>query len=368
MLSIQFQDWLIKRHPDLAKLADLLKNRQSAEAIIQTVAVGAADTTAIKNLLTALTVGPVTAQLAQLILEIPDRPGLMKTPNDATSELLRSEPTDSAMLTQTGEQYYVDKITELDQRIREKLKTQDRVVVFIFGYPGSGKTPLAKAIAEHGIAGVPPTQIDAYTEDPEHPGPLRTYEPSENTKIILVEGFYGIWFLKYSLGLRNGQPDIAVLLETGDREIETRRIAQKFGDRQRAEKIYARFNLLKTEYIKNWTMTMNPLNPAIPVQKILSKVNADSAMLASTQEHKSTRSREKAPGGIDLTADSLPIETTGEGVTFTTPSIQELESMTITGFTPVIIDILPMPSIPIFLGLNELDPAIKEEELLVSRN
>jgi len=59
-------------------------------------------------------------------------------------------------------------------------------------------------------------------------------------------------------------------------------------------------------------------------------------------------------GGVDLNPAGLDIETTGEGmVDFDLPfDVHVLETLPITGFTPVIINITPMMNLPLYLGLR----------------
>ena len=59
------------------------------------------------------------------------------------------------------------------------------------------------------------------------------------------------------------------------------------------------------------------------------------------------------PGGIDLTTDTLPLETRGEGMTSSPVIFQDVQGVDpamISGFTPVIIQMTPVTDLPMFLG------------------
>ncbi|MFA5088076.1 MAG: HEAT repeat domain-containing protein [Candidatus Omnitrophota bacterium] len=71
------------------------------------------------------------------------------------------------------------------------------------------------------------------------------------------------------------------------------------------------------------------------------------------------------PGGIDM--NEIEVERQGSGVTikFDPAQVQNIIDKGITGFTPVIINIVPIPSILPLLGLA---PAVKEEEMELSKS
>ena len=64
----------------------------------------------------------------------------------------------------------------------------------------------------------------------------------------------------------------------------------------------------------------------------------------------------EAPGGIDLNPQllDLQIKRDGRGVPLPLPE-QPLHQMQIDGFTPIIINISPIPSLPLYLGMGESD-------------
>ncbi|MCR4337525.1 MAG: hypothetical protein NUV91_06950, partial [Candidatus Omnitrophica bacterium] len=59
---------------------------------------------------------------------------------------------------------------------------------------------------------------------------------------------------------------------------------------------------------------------------------------------------EEAPGGIDFDPELLDLQTQGRGMDFTPMDPASLENLTIDGFTPIILKITPVTSIPLLLG------------------
>jgi len=68
-------------------------------------------------------------------------------------------------------------------------------------------------------------------------------------------------------------------------------------------------------------------------------------------------------GGIDLNEIDVDRQGAGVDIQFDPIQVQEMIDMGITGFAPVIINFVPLPSVLPLLGLA---PAIKEEELEIS--
>ena len=70
-------------------------------------------------------------------------------------------------------------------------------------------------------------------------------------------------------------------------------------------------------------------------------------------------------GGIDLTADGVDIETHGDGVEMNVPiDFENIDPDTITGYVPVIFQIVPITNLNLLLGLEDE----KEETTVLSYN
>ena len=70
-------------------------------------------------------------------------------------------------------------------------------------------------------------------------------------------------------------------------------------------------------------------------------------------------------GGIDFNPDKLEIRSKGGGVQVNVPriDIRQLNSPDFTGFTPVIIEIVPVTNLPLLIGAGEEDA----ESMVLSR-
>ncbi|MBF0522414.1 MAG: hypothetical protein HQL24_05090 [Candidatus Omnitrophica bacterium] len=80
--------------------------------------------------------------------------------------------------------------------------------------------------------------------------------------------------------------------------------------------------------------------------------NPDAAM--SVQDAKAATNNQEDVGGIDLSPKFLDLQKTGQSTKFNLPAnLQNLRPQDITGLTPVIINIVPVVSVPIFLGINK---------------
>ncbi|HSV43783.1 MAG TPA: response regulator, partial [Candidatus Bathyarchaeia archaeon] len=74
-----------------------------------------------------------------------------------------------------------------------------------------------------------------------------------------------------------------------------------------------------------------------------SRLGGDGAMLGS-----------KAPGGIDMSPSKMNLREEGEAVNFVVPpGLEDFENLPITGFTPVILDIIPVADISLLLASAE---------------
>ena len=87
-----------------------------------------------------------------------------------------------------------------------------------------------------------------------------------------------------------------------------------------------------------------------------------------SQRHKVTRLQEVRAdkfGGIDFNPDKLEIRSKGGGVQVNVPriDIRQLNSPDFTGFTPVIIEIVPVTNLPLLIGAGEEDA----ESMVLSR-
>jgi hypothetical protein len=103
------------------------------------------------------------------------------------------------------------------------------------------------------------------------------------------------------------------------------------------------------EYFKGQVILFNPN------LKLETQLPIDSAMNASVEN----------PGGIDLNPEKINMETRGEKIQFDMPeSFRNMDPSTIEGFIPVIINITPVTSIPLLLGVTEEE---KQNDLSLAR-
>ncbi len=101
-------------------------------------------------------------------------------------------------------------LEKLGYLVTEKLKFQKQVVVGIYGYPAVGKTTFSKEFANSRPAGLSDNQVDSYAEYGDQG--LRPLERKDDTRLIIVEGFYAPqWFQYYKM-----EPDIRVLIKRSD--------------------------------------------------------------------------------------------------------------------------------------------------------
>ncbi|MFC1510305.1 hypothetical protein ACFL49_01460 [Candidatus Omnitrophota bacterium] len=216
-----------------------------------------------------------------------------------------------------------------------------------------------------------------------------------NSKNILAPGFFGcigtVWHHKktetialghHFVSTKNPENDVDEIMKAfhdrniplneievsllGSTENETGHLAYRINQYIKENQIplnEAQFNLFekggdKTYYINHETGKIFRLKQTT-LQNDTPKISTHD----TTQNQKS----EENVGGIDFNPNNLLLETKGEGIKFNVPfDLQNLESSSVTGASPVILQITPITNLPLLLGISE-EEGSKENSLQLSQ-
>jgi len=114
----------------------------------------------------------------------------------------------------------------------------------------------------------------------------------------------------------------------------------------RFEEMWSLYQLAEDEY----TTWLNPLHLIIKVDDLVDEESPDNAMVSEKRQDASAKMK---PGGIDLNPQFLDLQIKRDPNGVPLPiEMQPIQDMKIDGFYPVIINITPIPNLPLMLGFD----------------